>query len=124
MWMTFSLEPAEPVTLEVALGCGTPRTVAVHWESGTLYVRSGSDPQLAFQPSLEAWKRFWRAADKADVWNWNQSDSSLPVLWRIALDNGTKRVTASGQSVASDQFKTFVRGLKKLLPGASIPFAQ
>lgn len=30
--MTFAIEPAEPVTVEVALGCGTSRTVTVHWE--------------------------------------------------------------------------------------------
>ena len=122
--MTLTTEPAEPVTVEVALGCGTSRTVAVHWEGGTLYARTGSEPQLAFQPSLEAWKRFWRAADKANVWNWDRvQQADQPVLWRIALDTGAKRVTASGQSSATDEFKTFVRALKKLLPGVSLPFS-
>ena len=122
--MTFSIEPAEPVTVEVALGCGTSRTVTVHWEKGTLYARAGSEAQLAFQPSLEAWKRFWRAADKANVWEWNRiQQADQPVLWRIALDTGAKHVTASGQSRATDEFKTFVRALKKLLPGVSLPFS-
>jgi len=122
--MTFSIEPAEPVTVEVALGCGTSRTVTVHWEKGTLYARAGSEAQLAFQPSLEAWKRFWRAADKANVWKWNRiQQADQPVLWRIALDTGAKHVTASGQSRATDEFKTFVRALKKLLPGVSLPFS-
>jgi hypothetical protein len=122
--MTVAIEPAEPVTVEVALGCGTSRTVTVHWEGGTLYARAGSEPQLAFQPSLEAWKRFWRAADKANVWNWDRmQQADQPVLWRIALDTGAKRVTASGQSSATDEFKTFVRALKKLLPGVSLPFS-
>jgi len=122
--MTFAIEPAEPVTVEVALGCGTLRTVTVHWEEGTLYARAGSEPQLAFQPSLEAWKRFWRAADKANVWNWDRTQQAdQPVLWRIALDTGAKHVTASGQSSATDEFKTFIRALKKLLPGVSLPFS-
>jgi hypothetical protein len=122
--MTLSIEPAEPVTVEVALGLGTSRTVTVHWEAGTLYARADSGPQLAFQPSLEAWKHFWRAADKADVWNWNRTQQAdQPALWRIALDTGAKRVTASGQSTATDEFKTFVRALKKLLPGIKLPFS-
>lgn len=122
--MTLSIEPAEPVTVEVALGLGTSRTVTVHWEAGTLYARAGSEPQIAFQPSLEAWKRFWRAADKADVWHWNcAQQANQPVLWRLALDSGAKHVTASGQSSTSDEFKTFVRALKKLLPGISLPFS-
>lgn len=122
--MTLAIEPAEPVTVEVALGCGTSRTLTVHWEEGTLYARAGSEAQLAFQPSLEAWKRFWRAADKANVWDWDRmQQADQPVLWRIALDSGVKRVTASGQSSATDEFKTLVRALKKLLPGISLPFS-
>ncbi len=120
--MTLSIEPAEPVTMEVALGCGTPRSLTVHWEDGTLYARTGSAPQLAFQPSLESWKRFWRAADKAEVWEWNRlPQTDLPVLWRIALDSGMKRVIASGVSESTDEFKTFERGLRKLLPGVIFP---
>ena len=122
--MTLAIEPAEPVTVEVALGCGTLRTLAVHWDGGTLYARAGSEPQLAFQHSLEAWKRFWRAADKANVWDWDRvQQADQPVLWRIALDTGVKRVTASGQSSATDEFKTFARALKKLLPGVSLTFS-
>lgn len=122
--MTLSIEPAEPVTMEVALGCGTPRTLAVHWEDGTLYARAGTLPQLAFQPSLESWKHFWRAADKANVWDWNRlPQTDLPILWRIALDSGMKRVIASGASSTSDEFKTFTRALKTLLPGVSIPLS-
>ncbi len=122
--MTFAIEPAEPVTVEVALGCGTSRTVTVHWEAGTLYARAGSEPQIAFQPSLEAWKRFWRAVDKANVWNWGRvQQADQPVFWRIALDSGAKRVTVSGQLSTSDEFKTFVRALRKLLPGISFPFS-
>ncbi|MCE5193121.1 MAG: hypothetical protein ABFD13_03790 [Candidatus Cryosericum sp.] len=122
--MTRSIEPAEPVTVEVALGLGTPQAMTVHWETGTLYARAGSEPQVAFQPSLEAWKRFWRAVDKADVWNWDCMDQAdQPVVWRLALDSGAKRVTASGQSSATDEFKMFVRALKKLLPGISLPFS-
>ena len=89
-----------------------------------MYARAGSESQLAFQPSLEAWKRFWRAADKANVWKWNRmQQADQPVLWRIALDTGAKHVTASGQSSATDEFKTFVRALKKLLPGVNLPFS-
>jgi len=122
--MTFAIEPAEPVTVEVALGCGTSWTVTVHWEAGTLYARAGSEPQIAFQPSLEAWKRFWRAADKANIWNWDRVQrADQPVFWRIALDSGAKRITASGQLSTSDEFKTFVRALRKLLPGISLPFS-
>lgn len=122
--MTLSIEPAEPVTMEVALGCGTLRTLAVHWEDGTLYARAGTLPQLAFQPSLESWKHFWRAADKANVWDWNRlPQTDLPILWRIALDSGMKRVIASGASSTSDEFKTFTRALKTLLPGVSIPLS-
>ncbi|MGB9666520.1 MAG: hypothetical protein ACPL2N_04340 [Candidatus Cryosericum sp.] len=122
--MTLRIEPAEPITVEVGLGLGTSRTVTVHWEAGTLYARAGMEPQVAFQPSLEAWKHFWRAVDKADVWSWDRiPQGDQPVLWRLALDSGRKHVTASGQSTASDEFKTFVRALKKLLPGISIPFS-
>lgn len=122
--MTVSIEPAEPVTVEVTLGLGTSRAAAVHWEEGTLHARAGSEPQLAFQESLEAWKRFWRAVDKADVWNWNRAQQAdQPVLWRIALDTGAKRATASGQSTATDAFKMFVRALKKLLPDIKLPFS-
>ncbi len=122
--MTLSIEPAEPVTVEVALGCGTPRTLAVHWEDGTLYARMSAEAQRAFQPTPEDWKRFWRAADKADVWSWNRlQESDSAALWRIALDNGAKRVTASGLSIASDEFKTFFRALKKLLPGINFPLS-
>lgn len=122
--MTLSIEPAEPVTMEVALGCGTPRTLSVHWEDGTLYAREGTLPQLAFQPSLESWKHFWRAADKANVWEWSHlPETDLPVLWRIALDSGMKRVIASGSSSSTSEFKTFARALKTLLPGVSIPLA-
>lgn len=116
--MTLSIEPAEPVTVEVAVGCGTSRPLAVHWESGTLYARAGTEAQQAFQPTPEEWKRFWRAADKADVWTWNQlPESDGPAFWHLALDTGAKHVTASGVSVASDAFKTFFRALKKLMPG-------
>ncbi len=123
--MTLSIEPAEPVTMEVALGCGTPGTLAVHWEDGTLYARTGTLPQLAFQPSLESWKHFWRATDKANVWEWGRLyQTDLPVFWRIALDSGMKRVIASGAPSSTDEFKTFVRALKKLLPGVSIPVSM
>jgi hypothetical protein len=120
--MTWSIEPGEPVTFEVALRCGTPQALTVHWENGMLFARTMGGPQHTLQPTLEDWKRLWRAVDKAGIWNWGRpEDSEQPVLWRIALDNSEKRVTASGFSVATSEFRLFIRALKKLLPGIDIP---
>ncbi len=121
--MTLAIEPAEPVTVEVALGCGTSRTVVVHWEEGTLYARTGSEPQLAFQPSLEAWKRFWRAADKANVWNWDRMlQADQPVLWRthwILVRSGHCLWPVKRRR----QFKTFVPPLRNC-SGPQPPFSR
>ncbi len=124
--MTLSIEPAEPITMEVALGSGIPGALTIHWEDGTLYARTGSASPTAFQPSSESWKHFWRAVDKADVWAWTSVPlPGTPMAWRIALDSGTKRVVASGMSFPStDEFKTFIRALKTLLPGIRIPIVM
>lgn len=124
--MTWNIEPAEPVTMEVALGSGVPGALTVHWEDGTLYARAGSESPTAFQPSGESWKHFWRAVDKADVWAWESVPlSGATMAWRIALDSGMKRVVASGMSFPStDDFKTFIRALKTLLPGIHIPIVM
>ena len=98
-------------------GFGGPH-YEVRWSRRKLRYHS-DELQAAVMPTDEAWKSFWAALDRINVWGWAAHYDDLEILdgtqWELDLSNGTRRVKCSGSNAYPPEFEQFLAAVEALV---------
>lgn len=91
-------------------GFGGPH-YEVRWFRRKLRYHS-DELQAAMVPTDEAWKSFWAALDRINVWGWAAHYDDLEIFdgtqWELDLSDGVRRVRCSGSNAYPPEFQQFL----------------
>ena len=131
----------EPAAFEVYLGGFRGPSYGAWWTGEDVVYESFERgyreiEQIRLSPSVEQWRRFWRAVDELAVWGWapryEPAGRYEPgtvvrdgVHWSLTLEHGGRRIESSGDSAGpgaadlddSTSFVQFLDVLSRLLGG-------
>ena len=87
-------------------GMGAPR-YRVEWTgAGLRYTlvdeRTGAHDVVDLEPKPDEWRRFWRALERAGVWEWGAEHDDFAAVdaptWSVEISHGERQIRSWGQN--------------------------
>ena len=113
-----------PEVFEFLQGHGYAGGEHLKWDRGELVSSARYLPNRTvvrqFEPSPQAWKRFWKAVDAAGVWKWRAVYSSRVNIadgegWSLELRHAGHQVKSKGYNSRPPGFPAFYKAVDQLL---------